>query len=122
MFDMKDIDIFELDEDDFDTVIADDISFSGSISFKKPLMIKGKIKGTITATSVLVVDTQATVTANIRASKVLVKGTVSGDIVADAIVHVTASGSVTGDITAAQIVLENGCFFSGKCTMVKDHA
>ena len=51
--------------------------------------------------------------------KVLVKGKVSGNIVAEHIVHVTSTGSVNGDITSAKIVLENGCFFSGKCTMDK---
>ena len=119
MFDSKEVDIFELDEEDFDTVITNDITFTGTIRFKQPLMVKGTVKGLIDATSELVIDTDAVVTADITASKVLVKGKVSGNIVAEQIVHVTSTGSVNGDITSAKIVLENGCFFSGKCTMDK---
>ncbi len=117
MFDQKEIDVFDIDEEDFDTVIADDISFQGTIKFQKPLMIKGAVTGSIDATSELVIDSNAVVNADIKASKVLVRGKVDGNIVADLIVHVTASGSVNGDITAGKVVLENGCFFSGKCTM-----
>lgn len=117
MFDQKEIDVFDIDEEDFDTVIADDIAFQGTIKFHKPLMIKGVVNGSIDATSELLVDTNAIVNADIKASKVLVRGKVEGNIIADLIVHVTASGSVNGDITAGKVVLENGCFFSGKCTM-----
>lgn len=120
MFDAKQVDFFDLDEEDFDTVITDDIQFTGIVRFKKPFLVKGIVRGTIDATSELVVDTGATVEADIRASKILIKGTVTGNIIADEIVHVSATGSVTGDISARQIVLENGCFFSGKCTMVKE--
>lgn len=122
MFDSKQVDLFDLDEEDFDTVIANDISFSGTVKFKKPLMIKGSVSGTIEATSELLIDTQAVVNADITATKVLVKGTVNGNIIAEHIIHVTQTGSVTGDIKSEQIVLENGSFFSGKCVMEKKQA
>ena len=41
MFETKDADFFELDEEDFDTILADDISFRGTIKFTKPFMIRG---------------------------------------------------------------------------------
>ncbi len=117
MLDIKESDLFELHEEDFDTVMADDISFVGNIRFKKPFMIKGKVNGTIEATSDLVIEEEAEVTADIKANRVLVKGKVIGDILSNRIVYVTAAGSVTGDIRSEQVVLENGSFFSGKCTM-----
>ena len=113
MFEVKDIDLFQLDEEDFDTVIADDIVFNGTVKFQKPLLIKGRVNGKIEAISDLVIDTDAVVKANIKTTKVLVKGKVTGNITADDIVYVTK----TGDITSKNVVLENGCFFSGKCTM-----
>ncbi len=117
MFEVKDIDLFQLDEEDFDTVIADDIVFNGTVKFQKPLLIKGRVNGKIEAISDLVIDTDAVVKANIKTTKVLVKGKVTGNITADDIVYVTKTGCVTGDITSKNVVLENGCFFSGKCTM-----
>ena len=119
MFETKDISILDLEEEDFDTVLASDISFSGQIKFAEPFMIKGKVSGRIDATSDLVIDTAAQVNADIVADRVLVRGTVQGNIEAKRIVFVAASGSVTGDIFSAEIALEPGCSFTGKCTMVR---
>lgn len=119
MFDIKETDLFELEDEDFDTIMESDIVFTGSIRFAKPFMIRGKVNGTITATSDLVVDTSAKVEADISADRILVKGGVKGNIVGKKTVYVTSTGSVEGDITAAQVVLEPGSEFSGKCTTVK---
>jgi len=119
MFEPKDNALFELEEEDFDTVLASDISFKGEIRFARPFMIKGKVKGLIEATSDLVIDTDAKVVADISAERILVRGTLEGNIKGKKFVFVTSTGSVTGDISAAEIALEPGCSFSGKCTMVR---
>ena len=82
MFDVKDMDLFDLEEEAFDTVIEDDITFTGSIRFTKPFMIRGKVKGSIDATSDLVIDSGASVEADIKALRVLVKGKVKGNVAA----------------------------------------
>ncbi|MCR4580821.1 MAG: polymer-forming cytoskeletal protein [Treponema sp.] len=120
MFDVKDTDFFDLEDESFDTIVENDISFKGSIKIKKPFMIRGKVSGTINSESDLVIDTGAVVTANITADRVLIRGSVNGDVVGSKLIFVTSSGSVDGDITTAKVVLEPGCSFSGKCTMVKN--
>jgi cytoskeletal protein CcmA (bactofilin family) len=119
MFDVKDTSILELDEEDFDTVLAEDIAFTGTIRFAKPFMIKGKVNGTIEATSDLLIDSMAEVNADINANRILVKGKVKGNIVGKNLIFVTSSGSVDGDLTSAQVVLEPGSSFTGKCSMAK---
>jgi cytoskeletal protein CcmA (bactofilin family) len=116
MSDLNSID-FDTDEEDFDTVMAHDISFTGSIKFSKPFMIKGRMNGTIEASSDLLIDTDAEVNADISTDRVLVRGKVVGNISGRRLVHVSSTGSVTGDITTAQVVLEPGCSFSGRCSM-----
>lgn len=118
MFSVKDVDILELDEEDFDVIIADDIKFAGSIKFKKPMMIRGMIKGSIEGSSDLVIDNSAGITADISADRVLIKGNVVGNVYGEKIVHIASTGSVMGDITTSHIVAEYGSYFSGKCTMV----
>jgi cytoskeletal protein CcmA (bactofilin family) len=119
MFDVKDTDLFDLEEESFDTVIEPDITFTGNIRFAKPFMIRGKVKGNIDASSDLVVDSSAVVEADIKADRVLIKGKVKGNVAAKKMVFVTATGSLDGDITSEQVVLEPGSIFSGRCTMVK---
>ena len=117
MFDIKDIAQFEAEED-FDTIMASDITFTGRIKFSKPFMIKGKMNGTIDATSDLLIDTECVVNADINADRILIRGHVTGNINGKTLVYVTSTGSVDGDIESAQVVLEPGSKFSGKCTML----
>jgi cytoskeletal protein CcmA (bactofilin family) len=119
MFDMKDIGLYELADDDFDTILAPDIVFKGTIRFAKPFMIRGEVRGVIETASDLVVDSNAVVYADITADRILVRGIVEGSITAKRIAVVTAEGAVTGNITSAQVVLEPGSSFSGNCTMLK---
>ena len=118
MFDLKDATSFDLEEEDFDTVMATDISFTGKMKFAKPLMIKGHVNGSIEATSDLLIDSKAEVNADITADRVIVYGKVKGNIFGKKLIYVTASGSVNGDITSAQVVLEPGSVFTGKCSMI----
>jgi len=117
MVDNKDNDLLDLVEEDYDTVLAPDIEFSGTIEFADPFMIKGLVSGTIRASSDLLIDTDAVVKADINAKRVVIKGTVEGNVTATQIVHVFSSGKLSGDVTAPEVVLDSGCFFSGICTM-----
>ena len=96
-----------------DTVLADDISFEGDVSFTKPLMIKGIFSGSINATGDLFIDKNAVVDAEIKASSVVVRGKVKGNITADSKVELQGTAEVLGDITAPRIVMEPGCLFDG---------
>lgn len=113
------IDLTDLDEEDYDTVLAQDIEFSGTIKFKEPFMIRGIVSGKIIAESDIMIDEQAQVHADIHADQVVIKGSVKGDIVADTLVHVFSCGRLEGDVTAPDVILDSGCFFSGICTMTK---
>ncbi|MBN2810765.1 polymer-forming cytoskeletal protein [Treponema zuelzerae] len=117
MVDNSDNDLLDLDEEDYDTVLAPDIEFSGKIHFEEPFMIKGTVSGLIDASSDLLIDEGATVNADIHASRIIIKGAVVGNVTADKMVHVFSSGKLTGDVTAPEVVLESGCYFTGICTM-----
>ena len=119
MFDVKDTDFFDMEDEAFDTIVESDISFTGNIKIKKSFMIRGKVNGSIDSVSDLVVDSDAVVNADIKAERVLIRGKVKGNVVGNKLIFVTASGSLDGDITTGKVVLEPGCNFSGKCTMVK---
>jgi len=120
LFDVKDTDFFDLEDEAFDTIVEDDISFTGSIKIKKTFLIRGNVNGTIDSTSDLVIDTGSVVNADIKAERVLVRGKVKGNIVGNKLIFVTASGSLDGDITTGKVVLEPGCVFTGKCSMVRN--
>lgn len=118
MFDVKDTDFFDMEDEAFDTIVESDISFTGNIKIKKSFMIRGNVNGSIDSISDLVVDSDAVVNADIKAERVLIRGKVKGNVIGNKLIFVTASGSLDGDITTEKVVLEPGCVFTGKCTMI----
>ncbi|HUX36291.1 MAG TPA: polymer-forming cytoskeletal protein [Rectinemataceae bacterium] len=114
---MTEVQISAIDEELIDTIIAQDVEFEGEMNLKKPLMVKGKVRGSIVSASELHVDEGAYVDADIEASVVTVKGGVRGNIIATERIDLFSSGIVDGDITAPKITMETGCRLNGACRM-----
>jgi cytoskeletal protein CcmA (bactofilin family) len=118
---MSDVHLIPVDEDILDTILADDVEFHGTLQFKLPLMIKGKMSGAVDSTSDLYIDEHAEVEANIVARNVAVRGYLKGNIRATGKVELFNSATVHGDVTAREIAIEPGCNFNGICLM-NNHA
>jgi cytoskeletal protein CcmA (bactofilin family) len=114
---MSEIRAEELEDDDFDTILSEDIEFKGDISFARPFMIRGTVNGNIDATGLLVIDEQAVVNADISADRVIIKGKVTGNVAGRQRVEITVTGRLQGNVTTPEILMETGCVFNGQCTM-----
>jgi cytoskeletal protein CcmA (bactofilin family) len=114
---MAEIRIKDIDENEIDTVLAEDIDFEGQLTFKKPLMIKGKFKGEITSNSSLYVGEKAFVEAKVESGLVSSKGRIKGDIVGHSRIEFFSTANVEGDVTSPDFVVESGCKFNGYCNM-----
>ena len=106
-----------LEDEDFDTILSEDIDFSGALSFEKPFLIRGRLSGSIEAQALLVIDEGAVVAASINGSKVVIRGSVTGDVTATEKVEVTFTGRLKGNVIAPELLMETGCVFNGRCTM-----
>jgi cytoskeletal protein CcmA (bactofilin family) len=116
---MTDVHNDVLEDEDFDTILAQDIDFSGTLIFEKPFLIRGKVSGEISARGLLVVDEEAVVDANINASRVIIRGSVKGNVTAAEKVEIAITGKLVGNVTAPEIFMETGCVFNGRCTMTE---
>lgn len=114
---MRDVRIDQIEENEIDTILAEDIDFSGVLSFKKPLMIKGLFQGEIKASSDLYVGEKAVVKAKIEANCLSSRGRVEGDVLAHSRVEFFSTSSMQGDLTTPELVMESGCQYNGHCTM-----
>ncbi len=106
-----------VDEMDIDTVLAEDIVFSGDLEYEGSLFIKGKVDGSIRAKGDLYIGETAEVESVISADFVSVRGKVIGDIMARTRVELFDSCYVEGDIIAPDMKMDPGCKFNGKCIM-----
>lgn len=114
---MAEVHIKDMDEHEIDTILAEDIDFEGHLTFKKPLMIKGKFKGEIKSTSSLYIGEKAYVEAKTEADIVSSRGKHKGDIVGHSRVELFSTAQVEGDISTPDFVVESGCKFNGYCNM-----
>jgi len=114
---MAEVHIKDMDEHEIDTILAEDIDFEGHLTFKKPLMIKGKFKGEIKSTSSLFIGEKAYVEARTEADIVSSRGLHKGDIVGHSRVELFSTAQVEGDISTPDFVVESGCKFNGYCNM-----
>ena len=114
---MYELRIKSKDEGEIDTILAEDIDFTGDLSFTKPLMIKGKFSGQIQASGDLYIGDNAYIEARVEANVVSLKGKIKGNIYAKSMVELFSSATVEGDVTAPNILMESGCRFNGMCNM-----
>ena len=114
---MADLRIKDIEEHEIDTILAEDIDYTGELRFDKPLMIKGKFNGTVRASGDLYVGDRADVEATVEARVVSLKGRLKGNVIASKRVELFSTATVEGDITAPDVVMESGCKFNGRCKM-----
>ena len=108
-----------LEDGEFDTILSPDIDFSGTLNFEKSFLIRGKVSGEINAKGLLVIDEEAEINAGINAPQVIIRGLVEGDVTAAEKVEISATGRLVGNVTAPEILMETGCMFNGRCTMIR---
>jgi cytoskeletal protein CcmA (bactofilin family) len=107
----------ERDKSMGNTVISNGIVIDGEVSGEEPLTILGTVKGKISTTQNLLVETGATVEADVETSSLSVGGRLTGNVVAHERVEVRANGKMVGDIKAPRIVIADGAAFKGNVDM-----
>ncbi|MCX8059434.1 MAG: polymer-forming cytoskeletal protein [Spirochaetes bacterium] len=114
---MSKTNITEIIESEIDTVLAEDIDFTGVLKFNKSLMIKGKFEGNIEAKGHLFLGPNSYVKAEIKVDKLTCYGKIDGNIYATERVELSKESELNGDIFTPDLVIESGCKFNGKCSM-----
>jgi cytoskeletal protein CcmA (bactofilin family) len=89
----------------------------GKLTFEGSVKIDGCVEGEIEAQQAVIVGEGAVIDAQIHAETVIVKGKVNGDIVARRQVELRAPGKLAGNITTPSLVIHEGVFFEGHCSM-----
>ena len=117
---MSDRRLLEFDDDSIDTILGEDVEFEGEVTFERSLIVKGDLKGRVTASGILYVDEHATVSAQVEVERLRCKGRVQGDVTARAGVELYSTAAVVGDVTTPELAMESGGRLNGRCIMGDD--
>lgn len=106
-----------IDEEDIETVVAEDVHFDGELAFDRSLVVKGRLEGTISSSGDLFVNEGASVDATIKAALISVRGSVQGQLIARERIELFSSAVVEGTLQAPDLIVQSGCRLNGECRM-----
>lgn len=106
-----------VDETNITTILADDLSIKGTLTFSASLMIKGAFEGEIMSEGLLIIGPTAKVNAKITTRNLVSHGEIEGDVTATEQVVLKETAVQTGNITTQNIIVESGSLFNGSITM-----
>ncbi len=111
--------ILEHVDTDRTTILKEDTSFEGKLSFEGGVIVNGKFTGEIFSNGELIIGKTGRVDGKIEIGSVVIHGHVQGDIKAQQKIVINAPASVQGDIVAPSLMIEEGAVFEGNCSMGK---
>ena len=114
---MAEIHAKKIDERKFSSLLQKDMVIKGELYFPEGVLIKGKIEGLLESKAEVVIDKNAEIRGNIRATLLQIQGTTVGDIHCTQEVKIAKSARVNGDISTPSLDIENGSFFEGRSIM-----
>jgi cytoskeletal protein CcmA (bactofilin family) len=99
------------------SIIAQGCKFDGTVDVKGTLRIEGEFKGTIGNPESLVIGKTGVVHANVTVKNAIIGGQLFGNITAENKIELQSGSHVEGDIKTKRLVIDEGVFFEGNCSM-----
>ncbi len=92
----------------------------GDLHFDDTFRVDGRLSGKVISKGDLVVGDQGRVEGEIHVGRIFISGTVRGSVQAVQRVEITARGKVHADLETPSLIIEDGAFFEGRCSMGKE--
>lgn len=89
----------------------------GKLSFDSTVRIDGKLGGDLFSSKALIVGETGQVDAQVDAASLIILGSVKGKIKAAERIEVWAGGKLEAEVTTPILVVEEGAYLAGSCSM-----
>ena len=99
------------------SIIAQGCKFDGKIDVRGTLRIEGEFRGTIGTPESLVIGKTGVVHANCSVKNAIIGGQLFGNVTAENKIELQSGSHVEGDIKTKRLVIDEGVFFEGNCSM-----
>ena len=102
------------------SILAQGCRFKGEVEIQGVFRIEGEFEGTVRTPEQLVVGKTGVVRGEIHVKTAIVGGKVLGNITAETKIELQNGSHVEGDIRTRRLVIDEGVFFEGNCSMGGD--
>jgi cytoskeletal protein CcmA (bactofilin family) len=92
----------------------------GELRFDTSFRVDGKFTGMVESEGDLIVGEEGEVEGDLSVGQIFISGTVRGSIRASRRIQVSPSGKVYAEIDTPSLMIEDGAFFEGRCSMRRD--
>lgn len=103
---------------DLNGFLDDGSHIQGTLHFKDTFRVDGRLTGRVVSKGDLVVGENGEVDGELVAGRIYISGVVRGSIKAMRRVELTAGGELRADVETPVLVIEEGAFYEGRCSMV----
>lgn len=100
------------------TIVGVGSSFRGTLMVHGTLRIEGEFEGDILDCDRLEIGEHGLMRADVEVKEALIQGRVYGNVRALGTLEMKQGAHVEGDVAAVSVVMENGVYFTGRCTML----
>ncbi|OGQ05913.1 MAG: hypothetical protein A2W61_07770 [Deltaproteobacteria bacterium RIFCSPLOWO2_01_44_7] len=107
----------ESSKDQVNGLLDKGCSIDGKIVFDGTVQINGEFTGEIQSEGTLVVGQEAKLSGTIKVDTLICFGTINGKVEAKNRIEIHIPSIVTADIHTKGLLIEEGAFFQGNCTM-----
>lgn len=114
--------VAELPEPRTNTVIAKDLTVTGTLRGDGVVQIEGTVEGEVSLKGYVIVTPTGSIKGPVEADVIRIAGSVEGKITAHDHLRLEKTGTVEGDVTTVSFVIEDGGRLNGRTTMVKGPA
>lgn len=104
-----------------DTVIGESVVIDGPLFSKHSIKVDGIIHGPVTTKANLFIGPNSIVDGDIQGKDITVCGKVNGNVTSKGRIIITSKAQISGNISMEYLVVDEGAFFSGTCTMQPNH-
>lgn len=101
------------------TIIGVGTTIVGTLKSEGSVEILGNFEGEIEVRENLQIGPEAIVKANLKGGNIKIGGKVIGNVIAKEKTEILSTGKLLGDITTPRLVIADGVFFEGRCSMGK---
>jgi cytoskeletal protein CcmA (bactofilin family) len=99
------------------SILAQGCKFEGTVTVSGTFRIEGEFQGTIETPENLIIGKTGVVNASVKVKNAIIGGQLFGNIVAENKIELQSGSHVEGDIKTKRLVIDEGVFFEGNCSM-----
>ncbi len=99
------------------SILAQGCTFKGEVTIQGIFRVEGEFDGTIRTPEQLVIGKTGVVRGDVHVKNAIIGGRVVGNITAETKIELQSGSHVEGDIRTRRLVIDEGVFFEGNCSM-----